>query len=116
MVKSLRAGCVELLTEIEARLDFDDEMPPIDLNMVVAKIQSMLHEVDSALETANHEKLLQSGVQVPILVEYRIIWFVKKESHPIEQCAMPSLQYIYKLPLSYFQFLRACTDIASICR
>lgn len=64
MVRSLRAQCIELLTEIEARLDFDDEMPPLDINLVMDDIHKMLQEVDSALETANFDKLLQSGVQV----------------------------------------------------
>lgn len=56
--------CIELLTEIEARLDFDDEMPPLDLNIIMEKIYGMLRDVDSALETANYDKLLQSGLQV----------------------------------------------------
>lgn len=64
MVKSLRAQCIELLTEIEARLDFDDEMPPLDCNLVIDSIHKMLQEVDNALETANYDQLLQSGVQV----------------------------------------------------
>ncbi|KAL0313986.1 UNVERIFIED_CONTAM: tRNA modification GTPase MnmE [Sesamum angustifolium] len=67
MVKSLRAQCIELLTEIEARLDFDDEMPPLDFNLVIDKIHMMLQEVDNALETANYDKLLQSGVQIAIV-------------------------------------------------
>lgn len=64
LVKSLRTQCMELLTEIEARLDFDDEMPPFDLNLIMNKIYGMLHELDNALETANYDKLLQSGLQV----------------------------------------------------
>ncbi|KAL0361440.1 UNVERIFIED_CONTAM: tRNA modification GTPase MnmE [Sesamum radiatum] len=67
MVKSLRAQCIELLTEIEARLDFDDEMPPLDFKLVIDKILKMLQEVDNALETANYDKLLQSGVQIAIV-------------------------------------------------
>lgn len=67
MVKSVRAQCIELLTEIEARLDFDDEMPPLDTNQVVNKIHSMSQDVDSALETANYDQLLQSGLQIAIL-------------------------------------------------
>ncbi|KAL7154600.1 hypothetical protein ABFS83_03G012500 [Erythranthe nasuta] len=67
MVKLLRAQCIELLTEIEARLDFDDEMPPLDSDLVVNKICTMLREVDNALETANYDKLLQSGVQIAIV-------------------------------------------------
>lgn len=66
MVKSLRTQCMELLTEIEARLDFDDEMPPLDLNLIMDKIYGMLHDLDNALETANYDKLLQSGLQVYI--------------------------------------------------
>ena len=64
MVKSLRMQCIELLTEIEARLDFEDEMPPLDLNLIMGKIHAMSSEVENALETANYDKLLQSGLQV----------------------------------------------------
>lgn len=64
LVKSLRIQCIELLTEIEARLDFDDEMPPLDLNLIMHKIHSMAGEVETALETANYDKLLESGLQV----------------------------------------------------
>ncbi|KAL6179521.1 hypothetical protein ACLB2K_051036 [Fragaria x ananassa] len=67
MVKSVRFQCIELLTEIEARLDFDDEMPPLDTNQVVNKIHSMSQDVESALETANYDQLLQSGLQIAIL-------------------------------------------------
>lgn len=64
MVRSLRIQCIELLTEIEARLDFDDEMPPLDLNLIMDKIHSMSQDVENALETANYDQLLQSGLQV----------------------------------------------------
>lgn len=67
LVKSLRTQCIELLTEIEARLDFDDEMPPLDLNIVMEKVHAMSQEVETALETANYDKLLQSGIQIAIV-------------------------------------------------
>ena len=60
----MRSQCIELLTEIEARLDFDDEMPPLDLNLIMDKIYDMSRDVENALETANYDKLLQSGLQV----------------------------------------------------
>ena len=63
-MKSLRSRCIELLTEIEARLDFEDEMPPLDPMMLLSKISSMRQEVQDALDTANYDKLLQSGLQV----------------------------------------------------
>ncbi|ESQ27319.1 hypothetical protein EUTSA_v10018349mg [Eutrema salsugineum] len=67
LVKSLRAQCIEILTEIEARLDFEDEMPPLDIDLVISKINSMSEDVESALDTANYDKLLQSGLQIAIV-------------------------------------------------
>ncbi|QCE15863.1 uncharacterized protein LOC114196192 [Vigna unguiculata] len=67
LVRSLRSQCIELLTEIEARLDFDDEMPPLDLNLIMDKIHDMSRDVENALETANYDKLLQSGLQIAIV-------------------------------------------------
>ncbi|KAA8538038.1 hypothetical protein F0562_027382 [Nyssa sinensis] len=67
LVKYLRTQCIELLTEIEARLDFDDEMPPLDLNLIMEKIHAMSLDVENALETANYDKLLQSGLQIAIV-------------------------------------------------
>ncbi|CAH8258521.1 unnamed protein product [Arabidopsis lyrata] len=67
LVKSLRAQCIELLTEIEARLDFEDEMTPLDIESVINKINSMSEDVESALDTANYDKLLQSGLQIAIV-------------------------------------------------
>lgn len=64
MVRTLRTHCIELLTDIEARLDFEDEMPPLDIKSIVNKIHVMLQDVESALGTANYDKLLQSGLQV----------------------------------------------------
>ncbi|CAO2168980.1 unnamed protein product [Urochloa humidicola] len=67
LVKSLRSRCIELLTEIEARLDFEDEMPPLDPVMLISKINSMQQEVQDALDTSNYDKLLQSGLQIAII-------------------------------------------------
>lgn len=67
LVRSLRGQCIELLTEIEARLDFEDEMPPLDVNIIMDSIHAMSQDVEHALETANYDKLLQSGLQIAIV-------------------------------------------------
>nr|CAB3482890.1 unnamed protein product [Digitaria exilis] len=67
LVKSLRSRCIELLTEIEARLDFEDEMPPLNPVLLISKINSMRQEVQDALDTSNYDKLLQSGLQIAIV-------------------------------------------------
>lgn len=67
LVKTLRAQCIELLTEIEARLDFDDEMPPLDMDLLLNKINAMTQDVENAMETANYDRFLQSGLQIAII-------------------------------------------------
>lgn len=67
LVQSLRMQCIEMLAEIEARLDFDDEMPPLDTNLLISRINAMSQHVRQALETANRGQLLQSGLQVAII-------------------------------------------------
>ncbi|KAL5579045.1 hypothetical protein UlMin_011487 [Ulmus minor] len=67
LVKSIRMQYIELLTEIDTRLDFDDEMLPLDLDLVVNKINSMSRDVEQVLEIANYDKLLQSGLQIAII-------------------------------------------------
>lgn len=39
-------------------------MPPLDLDIIMEKVHAMSQDVETALETANYDKLLQSGIQV----------------------------------------------------
>lgn len=77
MVKSLRASCIELLTEIEARLDFEDEMPPLDVELVMKKVNAMARDVEDALGTAHYDKFLQSGLQV-LRSDCFMLYLIKK--------------------------------------
>lgn len=88
MVKSLRAQCIELLTEIEARLDFDDEMPPLDLNLIMDRIQTMSQDVQNALDTANYDKLLQSGLQVLTKRNYLKLEYIKDKTFLLSHMQM----------------------------
>ncbi|XP_074264153.1 uncharacterized protein LOC141586739 [Silene latifolia] len=67
LVKTFRNQCIGLLTEIEARLDFDDEMPPLDIIAIRNTINDMLDDVEKALDTAHYDKLLVSGLQIAII-------------------------------------------------
>ncbi|KAL9236991.1 hypothetical protein vseg_011587 [Gypsophila vaccaria] len=67
LVKSFRRQCIELLTEIEARLDFEDEMPPLDMITIRNNINGILEDLNKALETAHYDKLLLSGLQIAII-------------------------------------------------
>jgi hypothetical protein len=63
-VQSLRMECIDLLVEMEARLDFDDEMPILDTNALIGRVETMSQHLQQALATAGRGHLLQSGLQV----------------------------------------------------
>nr|GEY89056.1 tRNA modification GTPase mnme [Tanacetum cinerariifolium] len=68
LVKSLRVQCIEFFTEIEAWLDFDDEMSPLEMDLILSKISATTHDVESAMETANYDKFLKSRLQESLVV------------------------------------------------
>lgn len=65
-----------MLADIDARLDFDDELPDLDVSLLVQKIEKMWQKVHQALKTEKRGKLLQTGIQVRqvmILVFYDML-------------------------------------------
>lgn len=67
LVKSLRAECIEMLADVDARLDFEDELPDLDANLLISKIEVIREQVQQALKTEKRGKLLQIGIQVAIV-------------------------------------------------
>ena len=67
-MQSLRMECVDLLVEMEARLDFDDEMPDLDTSALITRIETMCQRLQEAIATAGRGRLLQSGLQVKLLL------------------------------------------------
>ena len=66
-VRAARASCVDLLAELEARLDFDDEMEPLDEDDVAARVMELERVVEDILSTARRGRLMESGVSVAIV-------------------------------------------------
>ncbi|GLC38814.1 hypothetical protein PLESTB_000713000 [Pleodorina starrii] len=66
-VSELRARCLDVLAELEARLDFDEDLPPIDVPELKRKIERIQAGIESALRTARAGSLLRSGLQVAIV-------------------------------------------------
>jgi tRNA modification GTPase len=58
---------LDILAEIEARIDFEDDLPPLDEAAVVAQIEQVLAEVSGILATADRGELLRSGLKVAIV-------------------------------------------------
>ena len=66
-IRQARTTCLDILAEIEARIDFEDDLPPLDEAAVVAQIEQVLIEVSSILATADRGELLRSGLKVAIV-------------------------------------------------
>ncbi len=66
-ISQLRASCLDILAEIEARIDFEEDLPPLDLEDITGKIRQLLDQVSEILATADRGELLRSGLKVAIV-------------------------------------------------
>ena len=66
-LKYLRSECLNVLTEIEARIDFEDDLPPLDVKWVKAEILAVSQESQQILATADRGELLRTGLKVAIV-------------------------------------------------
>lgn len=63
-VSATRQHALELLAELEARLDFDEDLPPLDVEVLKATVCSLQQDIEDALRTAREGSLLRNGLQV----------------------------------------------------
>ena len=66
-IRQLRTTCLDLLAEVEARIDFEDDLPPLDEAWVRQQVERVLGEVDRILATAESGELLRTGLKVAIV-------------------------------------------------
>ncbi|PPS45871.1 tRNA uridine-5-carboxymethylaminomethyl(34) synthesis GTPase MnmE [Chroococcidiopsis sp. TS-821] len=66
-IRQLRAKCLDLLAEIEARIDFEEDLPPLDYTEIVSQLAEVLARVTQILATADRGELLRSGLKVAIV-------------------------------------------------
>ncbi len=66
-IRQLRATCLDILAEIEARIDFEEDLPPLDEAAVIAQIEQVSAEVSHILATADRGELLRTGLKVAIV-------------------------------------------------
>ncbi|MER3434870.1 MAG: tRNA uridine-5-carboxymethylaminomethyl(34) synthesis GTPase MnmE [Leptolyngbya sp. ERB_1_1] len=66
-IRQLRAICLDILAEVEARIDFEDDLPPLDEAEIQAQFRHVLTEVTRILATADRGELLRTGLKVAIV-------------------------------------------------
>lgn len=66
-IRQLRATCLDILAEIEARIDFEEDLPPLNQPLIQAQVTQIRAEVERILATADQGELLRSGLKVAIV-------------------------------------------------
>ena len=66
-ISKLRSTCLDILAEVEARIDFADDLPPLDEAEIQQQLAGVLTQVNNILNTAEQGELLRSGLKVVIV-------------------------------------------------
>lgn len=66
-IRHLRACCLDILAEIEARIDFEEDLPPLNESEISQKVDSILVDLSMVLATASRGDLLRTGLKVAII-------------------------------------------------
>ena len=66
-IEILRSQALDLLAEIEARIDFEEDLPPLDVDDISAKLAALAGQIGQIVATADRGELLRSGLKVAIL-------------------------------------------------
>jgi tRNA modification GTPase len=66
-IRQARATCLDILAEIEARIDFEEDLPPLDEVAIASQIEQVLAEITRILTTADRGELLRTGLKVAIV-------------------------------------------------
>ena len=66
-IRTARANCLDILAEIEARIDFEEDLPPLDEGSIITQLERMVAELSRLLATAGEGELLRAGLKVAIV-------------------------------------------------
>lgn len=66
-IRHVRSTCLDILAEVEARIDFEEDLPPLDEAEITVRLAQVLAEVEQLLSTADRGELLRTGLKVAIV-------------------------------------------------
>ncbi len=66
-IRQIRSDCLDILAEVEARIDFEDDLPPLNQEVISQQLDQILQTVRHILDTAHPGELLRSGLKVAIV-------------------------------------------------
>lgn len=65
-IREMRAKCVDILAEIEARIDFDDDLIPLNMDHLLQDLKEVTAQAHRFMATADRGQLLRSGLKIAI--------------------------------------------------
>lgn len=66
-IRQLRHNCLDILAEVEARIDFEDDLPPLDIDLVRLQLKQVLEQVNQIIATSERGELLRTGLKIAIV-------------------------------------------------
>ncbi|MBE9116662.1 tRNA uridine-5-carboxymethylaminomethyl(34) synthesis GTPase MnmE [Lusitaniella coriacea LEGE 07157] len=66
-IRELRSTCLDILAEVEARIDFEEDLPPLREAAIAENLKAVLNQTQAILATADRGQLLRSGLNVAIV-------------------------------------------------
>jgi tRNA modification GTPase len=66
-IRNLRNNCLDILAEIEARIDFEEDLPPLDEQRIINEIDQISLAINKLLATKDKGELLRTGLKVAIV-------------------------------------------------
>ena len=66
-IKQIRHQLLDILAEVEARIDFEDDLPPLDEEKIKINLTNNLTQVEQILSTKDQGELLRNGLKVAIV-------------------------------------------------
>jgi len=66
-IRQLRGKCLDIVAEIEARIDFEEDLPLLDGNSIISEIKNVSAKIAKLIATADQGELLRTGLKVAIV-------------------------------------------------
>jgi tRNA modification GTPase len=66
-IREVRSVCLDILAEVEARIDFEDDLPALQLQSIRTNLINAIAQVTEILNTADRGELLRTGLKVAIV-------------------------------------------------
>ena len=66
-IRVLRSRLLDLLAELEARVDFEESLPPLDAEALVAELEAVRQALQALVAEARQGQLLRDGLRVAIV-------------------------------------------------